>query len=81
MHGLLVHHTPTIDSTISFLASLHRIVAEEVRSGGVPIVLPQEVSPHSLPSDPVLPNLAEVTRATGAQLGSTTRFSGLSVNI
>jgi hypothetical protein len=41
VHGLLVQHTPTIDATITFLASLHHLVSQEVRSAGVPVVLPE----------------------------------------
>jgi hypothetical protein len=41
VHGLLVQHTPTIDATITFLASLHQLVSQEVRNTGVPVVLPE----------------------------------------
>jgi hypothetical protein len=60
VHGLLVHHTPDIEPTITFLASIHRLVQSECRTAGVPIVMPETASTQPFDAKIILPNLAEV---------------------
>ena len=68
VHGLMVQHLPTIDTSITFIASLHRLIEGEMQQEGVPAVLPQTHDASQLPTGIPLPNLADVRTLAKQQL-------------
>jgi hypothetical protein len=68
VHGLLVHHTPSIEPTISFIETLYHLLEGELKAKGVPVVLPESSAFRPFQPSQALPNFAEVdfSRHNGA---------------